>query len=194
MEDKTFQVEDKVFSVEDKQFTVEDKTFQVEDRTFKVEDRVFNIEDRSFRIEDKVFQVEDRTFKVEDKVFQVEDKVFKVESSGSSGNNVGGEKFDQLSQLISTVKDQLISVKMGLEDKITMLSTNNVTSDIDRQVSSIVDGKILNIQQDINGLRYTIGDLSSNMRQKTIFYESKFNELDYKLSNALNVTGVGRFL
>ena len=73
------------------------------------------------------------------------------------------------------------------------IGSNNVTSDISRQVSSIVDSQISGIQADVNGLRYTVGDLSSNLQQKNVYFESKFIDLDYRLRTVLNVTGVGSF-
>jgi len=119
------------------------------------------------------------------------DQTIKVETSTTSVNAIGGEKFDTLAQMVSTVKDQLIQVKRDLEEKITMVGSNNQTSDIDRQVAAIVDSKLSNINQDISGLRNNVGDLMSSMRLKEVLYDHKFSDLDYRLSNAMNITGIG---
>jgi flagellar capping protein FliD len=116
-----------------------------------------------------------------------------VNVSGNSGNAVGGEKFDALAQMISTVKDQLITVRNDLEGKITMIGSNKQTSDIDRQVISIIDSRLANVNQDISRLSNSVGDMTSNMRQKENLYDYKFSDLDYRLSTALNITGVGRW-
>ena len=185
-------MEDRTFQVEDRTFQVEDRTFQVEDRTFNVADKTFNIADITLKVEDKVFRVEDKTFQVEDKVFRVEDKEFKVDASGSSGNAVGGEKFDTLALMVSTVKDQLMQVRTNLEEKITMVGSNNQTSNIDRQIASVIDSRLANINQDISGLRSVVYELKTNVGQKDNLYEYKFSDLDYRLNTALNITGAGR--
>ena len=116
----------------------------------------------------------------------------KVEVTGITDNAVGGEKFDQLAKTVSDVNEKLINVKIELEGKINMLGTaNNETIDIDRQVVSVVDTRLIAIQEDLNDIRTAVGSVSSTQRQKGVYYDSKFDELDRRLNNTMNITGIG---
>ncbi len=118
--------------------------------------------------------------------------VGKIDLSGAGTNAVGGEKFDQLAQTVKGLEDRIIVVKSEVDGKMRMLGEgNNETTDIDRRVVSIVDTKISGMKQDIDDIRDMSANTSSKQRQKDVYYETKISELDYRLNNAMNVTGIG---
>jgi hypothetical protein len=222
VDSKELKVEDKVLKVEDKTLKVEDKGLKIdvsnvpklevqqpdwkinvnEETTIKVEEPKFSIKVEEPKFSVKVdmptgdikvtVDVQSAASTLKEAISTALNQAIKVNVSGAT-NAVGGEKFDTLAQAVSTVKDQLIQVKTNLENKITLLGTNNQTSDIDRQVASIVDSKLTNVNQDINSLRNTVGDLVSSSRLKELTLDSRFNDLDYRLNTTLNITGVGGY-
>jgi len=47
------------------------------------------------------------------------------------------------------------------------------------------------INKDVNDLKSEISNMGSSQRQKDSYYSAKMDDLDYRLKNALNITGIG---
>jgi hypothetical protein len=116
------------------------------------------------------------------------EKQVRVQVSGTT-NAVGGEKFNQLSEAVSKVKDQLVQVKVNLEDKIKMLGTNNQTSDINRTVTTIMNDKLGSLKQEINDLRTDISRNESDHNRMRTTLDTRLADYEYKLNNVQNFSG-----
>lgn len=181
---------------------------KVEDKVLKVDQKSLNIEVPKIVVEKPDWQigveVPKDTVKISIDVSEAASRLkeavssalrtpVNIETKGTSGNAVGSDKLDRLSEAVSKVTDRLISVKNELEGKIKLVgSTNNETINIDRKIASAIDIKLNEVNRDLNDVRTSVGNISSTQRQKETYYQTKFDDLDYRLRNAMNITGIGR--
>ena len=114
-----------------------------------------------------------------------------IASSGSNSNATGADRLDYLAKAVSDTRDQILNFKATVDDTVKMFgTTNNQTLDIDRKVAAAVEAKVVGIQQDVNSIRVEVGNLASTQRQKEVYYQVQFSDLDMRLRNTMNITGV----
>lgn len=166
---------------------------KVEDKELKIENKVLKVEDKTFKVDAGAISIDvgEASAKLKEAISSALSRSVKVEVSGSGGS-VGADKIDQLSMAVSKVSDRLVAVKNELDNKIKIAGSNNETIDIDRKISSAVNNKISEVNKDMNEIRNSVGGILSSQKQKEVYYQHKFDELTYKLSSAMNITGIGR--
>lgn len=180
-----------VFSTELK---VEDKQLKVEDKEFKV-----SVEQPDWKVP---VEMPTDSLKVEVDLGNASENLKNaitaalstpVKVDASSVKAVGGERLDAVAETIKSVQDRLITVKSDLENQIKMISTNNETTDIDSRVIRVVDTRLTNVNKDLSDLRNDVGRVQSDLRRQDQIFDSKLTELDYRLKNTMNITGIGKF-
>ena len=219
LESIELKVEDKELKVENRTLKVEDKVLKIEDRKVSVDiPDMVEVKKPDWKIEvdkttlpkvvvdkpDWKVQVEvpreqiklsvdvsEAATRLKDAISSALDRNIKV-SINNPNNSVGSDKLDQVAAAVSKVNDRIIAVKNEIEGKIKIVGGNNETLDIDRKVATAVENKIMEFNRDLNDIRNSVGNALSNQRQKEVYYQSKIDDIDYKLRNIMNVTGSGR--
>ena len=188
VEDKTLAVEDTVLAVEDKVIKVDvPDSIQVEQPDWKV---AVDVPTDTIQV---TIDATNAATTISDSIKNALNTTIKVETTGTT-NAVGGDRLNEVAQAIASVNDKVIGLSREVASVKMLGNTgaNNETIDIDRKVNSIVDTKLAGVNRNLDELRNAVSDVSATQRQKDVYRDSQYDDLDRRLRNAFSFIGTGR--
>jgi len=108
------------------------------------------------------------------------DKPIKVEVAGDL-KAVGGEKLDRLTELVSKVDDKILSVKVDLEDKINIISSNSNVLQIDGTINRVVQEQMANIEGQMADNRTDASANRSEIARVEMRMKAMLDDVDTRL-------------
>ena len=112
-------------------------------------------------------------------------KSIKVEHTGNV-KAVGAEKLDRLTELINKVDNKLLNVKVNLEDKINMITTDNDILQINTKINEMIQSQTVSIERQIADNRTDVSASRGEIVRVEMRMKAMLDDIDSRLRMTQN--------